>query len=62
MITDYDAGLKIIEVTDPQNPVIVSSIDTNHAYGVSTMQIREKIYALIADISAGLKIIEVTDP
>ena len=32
------------------------------AIGVSTIQIKEKIYALITDYDAGLKIIEVTDP
>jgi len=42
-------------VTDPKKPVNVSIIDTNgSASGVSTMQIREKIYALVADYDAGL--------
>ena len=50
-------------MTNPKNPVIVGSIDTNGlARGVSTMQIRDKIYAFVADGSAGLKIIEVTNP
>ena len=63
LIADISAGLKIIELTDPYNPVIVGSIDTNgSAYAVSTMQILDKIYALVADWNFGLKIIEVTDP
>ena len=50
-------------MTDPKNPVLVRSIDTDgSASGVSTMQIKEKIYALIALRTAGFKIIEVTDP
>ena len=48
-MADSLSGLKIIEVTDPIYPLLVSSIDTNvSAYGVSTMYIREKIYALVA--------------
>jgi len=48
-VADSLSGLKIIEVTDPIYPLLVSSIDTNvSAYGVSTMQIKEKIYALVA--------------
>ena len=58
LVADGSAGLKIIEVTDPSNPVLASSIDTNgEARGVSTLINREKIYALVADGSAGLKII-----
>ena len=49
IIADGNSGLKIIKVTDPKYPLLVSSIDTNvSAYGVSTMQIKEKIYALVA--------------
>ena len=63
MVSDYDAGLKIIEINDPSNPLIVSSIDTNgFTYKIITIEIREKIYVLVADSGAGLKIIEVTDP
>ena len=43
----YD-GLTIIEVSDPYNPVIVSSIATGGvAYGVSTVEIGVKIYVLV---------------
>ena len=48
-MADSLSGLKIIEITDPIYPVLASSINTNvSSYGVSTMQIREKIYALVA--------------
>ena len=48
-MADSLSGLKIIELTDSIYPVLVSSIDTNvSAYGVSTMRIREKNYALVA--------------
>ena len=48
---------------DPENPVIVSTLDLQgDAYDVSTVEIRDKIYALVADRSLGLKIIEINDP
>ena len=59
-MTCDNAGLKIIEVSDPQKPVIVGSIVTGgYAYGVSTLEIGVKIYALVADYNAGLKIIQI---
>ena len=62
-VGDWNAGLKIFEVTDLYNPVLLSSIDTNGGAGDATiMKIRGKIYAFLADGSAGLKIFEVTDP
>ena len=60
LVVDYMEGLKIINVTDPINPALVSNFITKNAREVSTMIIREKIYAFVVD--AGLKIIEVTDP
>ena len=43
------AGLKIIDVSDPYNPVLVGSISTDgYAYGISTIKIEAKIYALVA--------------
>ena len=41
----------------------ISSIATDgYAFGVSTLEIGVKIYALVTDVFAGLKIIEVSDP
>ena len=53
--------LKIIEVTDPYNPVETCSIDT-YAESVSIMEKDGKIYALVTMIAKGLKIIDITDP
>ena len=55
--------LKIIEVTDPYNPVETCSIDT-YAESVSIMEKDGKIYALVTAIMYGkrLKIIDITDP
>ena len=51
-------------MTNPKNPVIVGSIDTiGFASGVSTVQIKDKIYASVTDhLIGGLKIIDVTNP
>ena len=56
-------ALKIIEVTDPYNPVETGSIDTQ-AERVSIMEKDGKIYALVTAImyGKGLKIIDITDP
>jgi len=62
LMADGSRGMKIIEITDPLNPVLVGNYTTTTALGVCSMVLREKIYALIADGSAGLKIIEVTNP
>ena len=50
-------------MNDPKNPVIVNTLDIGgRAYDVSTVEIRDKIYALVADSVVGLKIIEMNDP
>jgi len=62
-VANSNSGLKIIEVNDPFNPVLVSSIDiSGRAMDVSTVEIRGKIYALVSDREYGLKIIGMNDP
>jgi len=59
-IADGDAGLHIIDITNPDNP-IVGSVDTDgSAEGVILSQDETKAY--VADGAAGLKIIDITDP
>ena len=60
LVADYGEKLKIINVTDPTNPTLVSNFIAKNVREVSTMIIGEKIYAFVVD--AGFKIIEVTDP
>ena len=56
-------GLKIIDVSDPLNPLPVGNISTGgNAYGASSIKIEVKIYALVASDLAGLKIVDVSDP
>ena len=63
ILADGAAGLKIIEVSNPLNPLLVSSINTGgRAMDVSMVEIRGKIYVLLADRENGLKIIEVNYP
>ena len=48
-----DAGLIIIEVSDPYNPVQVGNIETGgYALGLSTMDIGGRMYALVVGIFA----------
>ena len=50
-------------MNDPEKPVIVNTLDIGgEAYDVSTVEIRDKIYALVAVRLVGLKIIEINDP
>ena len=61
MLESY-LGIKIIEVSDPKNPVLAGRIVTgvyNTAVAVITMLIGEKFYALVADSSAGLELFEI---
>ena len=54
--------LKIIDVSDPYNPLIVGSIRTGGLVsGLSTLEIGVNIYALVANWDAGLKIIDMRD-
>ena len=62
LLANGDDGLKIIDTSDPFNPVPVSSIKTDgDASAVSTMNIGVKMYALVTD-KKGLKIIDVSNP
>ena len=55
MVTIWNTGLKIIEVSDPYNSVLVSSIDIGgYACGVSSVEIGVKIYALVTKYWEGL--------
>ena len=50
MIASGDFGLKIVEVSDPTNPVLVGNISINgHAIGIRCMEIANKLYAYIVD-------------
>jgi len=64
VMSDYDKGFKIIEITDPKNPVQVgSNIYTNgRAGGISIMEKEAKFYAVVGVRLIGLNIIEITDP
>ena len=58
LVTIDDIGLEIIEVSDPENPESVGSIDTNgKSMGVSTIEMGRIIYALVVDEKEGLNFI-----
>ena len=63
VMSDWDKGFKIIEITDPKYPIQVGSIYTNgRAGGISIMEKEAKFYAVVGDRKMGLKIIEITNP
>ena len=58
-IADSEAGLQVIDVSDPQNPAIIGAKDTpGSAIGVAV--IGQTAY--VADGEAGLQVIDVSDP
>ena len=68
---NYDDGVQIIDITDPENPSAVTAVRdgsggfTNLAYagGITTTQIGDKHYAFVtAHDDHGIQIINITDP
>ncbi len=58
-LTDYWAGLQVIDVSNPAKPVRVAGYDTGgEARGVQVVG----DYAFVADGSAGLQVIDVSNP
>ena len=71
-----DGGVQIIDITNPAIPIIVSSItdgdidgndnifdELDGAYGITTIQIGQSTYALVASITDdGIQIIDITNP
>lgn len=58
-VTDYNTGLKIIDIFNPAEPVLAGSLDTaGTAYDVFV----EGDYAYIADGDAGLQIFDISNP
>ena len=55
LIANGNEGLKIIDVSNPSNPVLVSGLYIKgHAKGIIIMEIFGKYYALIANLYLGL--------
>jgi len=53
-----NTGLKILDVSDPNNPIVIGEAATQYALEVDI----KGDYAYVADGSAGLKIINISDP
>ena len=47
LVGDYDAGLMIINVTDPSSPVKVGNLSIEDILRISTIKIEGKFYALL---------------
>ena len=54
-----DSGLQVIDITNPQSPQIVGSVDTpGYAHGVAV----SGTHAYVADDDSGLQVIDITNP
>ncbi len=65
-MADYWDGIKIVDISDLNSPVIVGSVTTNIAMDVSLYVEGSKRYAVVADEpfyweESGLKIVDITD-
>ena len=58
-VADYDAGLQIIDVSNPSAPVCVGGYNTS---GIARCVVVSGNYAYVADGSAGLQIIDISNP
>ena len=58
-VADWNAGLRVIDVSDPENPVEIGYYDTpGYAHGVYI----SGSYAYVADGDWGLRVIDVSNP
>jgi hypothetical protein len=63
-VADWDSGLQVVDITDPEDPQIIGEVDTpfydlgGGAYGVDIAG----SYALVANAYTGLLTIDITDP
>lgn len=58
-VADGDAGLKIIDVSDPLSPVLIDSVSTR---GFAADVFLSGNYAFVADGDSGLAVIDVSNP
>ncbi len=58
-IADRDSGLQVVNISDPQNPIIVSSFQTP---GLSDDIFVSGDYAFMTDAYSGLQAINISDP
>ncbi len=57
-VADGRSGLKIVDISDPNNIVTVGSLKTNNAFGITV----GNTYSYIADGERGIKSIDTTEP
>ena len=58
-VADEEAGLQVIDITNPQSPQIVGSVDTP---GYGPWRGRLGHHAYVADGESGLQVIDITNP
>jgi hypothetical protein len=58
-VADLRSGLQVIDISNPQNPQIVGSVDTP---GIASDLTVSDTFAWVADWSSGLQVIDITNP
>ncbi|HPR64435.1 MAG TPA: hypothetical protein PK014_09465 [Thermoanaerobaculia bacterium] len=58
-VAAYDAGLQIVDVSDPENPMVIGSYSTE---GKASGVVVSGEYAFISDFNYGLRVISIADP
>jgi hypothetical protein len=58
-VADYEAGLQVINCSNPANPAVVATLDTpGQAMDVAICG----VHAFVADGESGLQVVDITDP
>jgi len=58
-VADFDAGLQVVDISNPASPAIVGSVDTpDYALDVAVAG----TYAYVADYASGLQVVDISNP
>ena len=58
-VADHSFGLQVIDISNPENPQIVGSVDTA---GDARSVVISGSFAYVADYSAGLQVVDISNP
>jgi hypothetical protein len=59
LVSDYDSGLQLVDISNPESPTLAGSIDTP---GGTNGVVVDGELAFVADGGAGLQVIDISDP
>ena len=61
-VAAWNGGLRIVDISDPDNPVAVADIDSNTSTDAASEVAIRGNYAFVADYNGGLTVIDIEDP